>query len=192
MTIFMLFLLFRSIQNNMKKLIILMVLFLITSIPFYSYAQNNSNKKEKIKMTKKSDTHKPKVVKTSEEWRKQLSPLEFKILREKGTERPFTGIYDKFYESGTYYCAGCDQKLFESDTKFNSGCGWPSFYKPSDAENVIELQDTSHGMVRTEIQCANCNGHLGHVFNDGPKPTGLRYCINSAALKFVPKKNKEN
>ncbi len=143
-------------------------------------------------MHKNSESNNQKVVKTDEEWRKKLTPMQFNVLRLRGTERPFTGIYDEHFEPGTYFCAGCGAKLFESDSKFNSGCGWPSFYEPAKAKNIKEVLDTSHGMVRTEIQCAVCGGHLGHVFNDGPKPTGLRYCINSAALEFKPHKKKEN
>ena len=122
---------------------------------------------------------------TDAEWREKLTPEQFHILREKGTERAFTGKYDKFYENGEYYCAGCGAKLFESDAKYNSGCGWPAFTKPSEGEAVTEHRDTSHGMIRTEVVCSNCDGHLGHVFPDGPpEQGGLRYCINSAALDF--------
>ena len=132
-----------------------------------------------------------KVSKTNEEWKKQLTPLQYSILREKATERPFTGHYDKFYERGTYYCAGCGAELFESATKFDSGCGWPAFYDPSKPNHVKELPDTSHGMIRTEVVCASCGGHLGHVFDDGPEPTGKRYCINSASLEFRSQKSGE-
>lgn len=124
------------------------------------------------------------IKKSDDEWRKQLSPIQFNILREKGTERPYTGEYDMFFEKGTYFCAACNAELFTSNTKYNSGCGWPAFYEPSVNKNIVEKKDYSHGMVRTEVLCAKCGGHLGHVFNDGPEPTGLRYCINSGALLF--------
>ena len=126
---------------------------------------------------------------TDEEWQKKLTPEEYHILREKGTERPFTGEYDKFYEEGIYKCAGCDTELFTSDTKYNSGCGWPAFYESMPGK-IEETEDTSFGMTRIEITCENCGGHLGHVFNDGPKPTGIRYCVNSASLDFKPEDKK--
>ena len=117
------------------------------------------------------------------EWKEKLTPEEFHILREKGTERPFTGKYDKFYEDGTYKCAGCGTELFSSSSKYDSGCGWPAFYEAL-PEKIEESEDNSFGMKRIEITCENCGGHLGHVFNDGPQPSGLRYCVNSISLDF--------
>lgn len=127
------------------------------------------------------------MKKSEEEWKESLSDEEYFILRQKGTERPFTGKYNDHNEEGMYFCAGCQQELFKSDAKFDSGCGWPSFDKSIDKTAVKESFDKSHGMMRTEITCSNCGGHLGHVFNDGPTETGQRYCINSAALNFTKK-----
>ncbi len=129
-----------------------------------------------------------KVQLTEEEyhvlWKEQLTEEEYRVLRQKGTEYPFTGKYNDFYEKGNYYCAACGELLFTSESKFKSGCGWPSFSDIAEEKHILLKKDTSHGMLRTEVLCANCGGHLGHVFNDGPPPSYLRYCINSVSVKF--------
>ena len=148
-----------------------------------SYAQNNHTMKNEIKKEK----DKYEVAKTEEEWKASLSPEAYHVLREKGTERAFTGEYWDSKASGTYHCRACGHELFNSNTKYDSGSGWPSFYQPVDESHVAIKRDTSHGMVREEVVCGNCGSHLGHVFPDGPKPTGLRYCMNSVSLKLEEK-----
>jgi len=128
-----------------------------------------------------------KVKKTDAEWRAQLDPMQFEVARKAATERPFSGKYWDHWSDGNYNCVGCGTPLFRSDTKFDAGCGWPSYFEPINAEVVERIVDKTHGMVRVEVRCNNCGSHLGHVFEDGPEPTGERFCINSAAIDFAPK-----
>lgn len=146
-------------------------------------AQTKTVKERLVNMSIEEEKNE-KVVLRDWQWRQKLTDEQYRILRRKGTEKAFSGKYDKHFDKGMYVCAGCGNKLFTSEAKFNSGCGWPSFYEPREDNGVAESVDRSYNMVRTEITCSKCGGHLGHVFNDGPKPTGLRYCINSAALDF--------
>lgn len=155
------------------------------------YSQNTSSKKNTVMDTtneKKnpiySNTDTSKVALSDNEWQKILSPEVYNVARQKGTERPFTSKYETSKEVGTYYCAVCGNALFKSDTKFESGCGWPSFYQPISKSSVIYAPDNTYGMQRTEVMCGRCKSHLGHVFEDGPPPTGLRYCINGVVLDF--------
>ena len=176
----------------------LLIIILAGSLQQCSYSQNNSSTYNSTKMdsTKKnnpvySTTDTSKVELKEEEWKKILPGDIYHIARQKGTERPWTSKYENFSETGTYYCAACGNALFRSDTKFESGCGWPSFYEPVSKTGIINTPDNTHGMTRTEVQCGRCKAHLGHVFNDGPPPTGLRYCINGVVLDFEKAKDAE-
>ena len=163
-------------------------LMLIIASSLVACKTNNTNALSDTSTTKIDSMSTFEIAKTDEDWRKQLTPEQYAVLRQKGTERPFTGKFEDHYEPGIYICAACGNELFQSTTKFDAGCGWPSFYEALDKTKIIEKLDKSHGMMRMEIMCAKCGGHLGHVFNDGPQDkTGLRYCINSVSLDFKKK-----
>jgi peptide-methionine (R)-S-oxide reductase len=178
----------------MKKIILLLLL--ANGLLQGCYSQNNNNQKKNMDSTNKkpqvySRTDTGKVVLSEEEWKKILPADVYQVARQKGTERPFTSPFEESKEIGTYYCAVCGNALFKSDTKFESGCGWPSFYEPVSKSAIIYTPDHTHGMERTEVTCGRCKSHLGHVFNDGPPPTGLRYCINGVVLDFEKAKAAE-
>ena len=177
------------IHLNNVTMKILVAIFLTSTIMLSASCNHAQSMKQQADpnqnfvLTPKGDTI-PKVVKTEAQWKIELTPTQYSVLRESATERPYTGEYWDNHEAGRYYCRACSSPLFDSDTKFDSGCGWPSFFKAVNDNAIKEIKDSTLGMVRTEIRCAVCDSHLGHVFDDGPPPTGLRYCMNSASMRF--------
>lgn len=168
-----------NLSATLRLLLVAMTFIGVSALGSCAEAQNQNNK---AAIAKKMNDF--PIQKSEEDWKKELSPMQYQVLRQKGTERAFTGAYWDNHEKGVYKCAGCHTPLFSSETKFDSGTGWPSFYAALDKTKVREIRDVSHGMVRTEVVCGQCGGHLGHVFDDGPKPTGMRYCMNSVSLEF--------
>jgi len=183
-------------MNNLKGIVLLILLPAVFAHCSYSQSAITAKKITSMDTTKKNNPHFSKtdtsqVNLNDEEWKKILPADVYQIARQKGTERPWTSPYETSKEIGTYYCAVCGNPLFKSDTKFESGCGWPSFYEPVSKTSIIYSADNSFGMKRTEVECGRCKSHLGHVFDDGPPPTGLRYCINGVVLDFEKAKDAE-
>jgi peptide-methionine (R)-S-oxide reductase len=190
-------------QRIMKRIVLVIAVLQLGFVSCQSQSTSTTSKEKKIMSEEKkpallkegnpvfSKTDTSKVTLSEEDWKKILPSDVYYIARQKGTERPWTSKFEKFDEIGTYYCAACGNSLFKSDTKFESGCGWPSFYQPISKSSIIYTPDNTHGMQRTEVQCGRCKAHLGHVFEDGPPPTGLRYCINGVILDFEKAKTAE-
>jgi peptide-methionine (R)-S-oxide reductase len=175
----------------MKNIIMLAASAVLMLLLQNCYGQSASKQADQKKAAEYSRTDAAPVNKSNQEWQKVLSPEVYEVARLKGTERPFTSEYEHSKEVGTFYCAVCGNALFKSDAKYESGCGWPSFFEPISKKSILEASDNSHGMRRTEVMCGRCKSHLGHVFDDGPPPTGLRYCINGVVLDFEKAKTAE-